>query len=184
MRKWALAALLAAAPAAAQDRAIELDPAQIKIEFKLSATLHSVRGTFRIKRCNIRFQPATGSFTGELVVDATSGSSGNDDRDRKMHKAVLESDRFPEIVFYPAKLDGKLATAGTSKLELTGRLAIHGAEREISIPVLVDASGNRYRLTGEFSFPYVKWGIKNPSTLFLRVSDHVEIAIQAVAEAR
>ena len=30
-----------------------------------------------------------------------------------------------------------------------------------------------------FTIPYVKWGLKNPSTLFLRVSDKVDIDIAA-----
>jgi len=184
MRKWLLAVWIAAVPLAAQDRVIELDSTQAKVEFKLGATLHTVRGTFSIKRCNIRFVPATGRFTGELVLDATSASTDNDGRDRKMHKSVLESDRYPEIVFHPARLNGELAAAGTSKLEVIGWLAIHGTEREISVPLSVDATGNRYRLTGELSFPYVNWGMKNPSTLILRVGDQVTIAIQAAAEAR
>jgi hypothetical protein len=31
--------------------------------------------------------------------------------------------------------------------------------------------------------PYVQWGMKNPSTLFLRVSNKVEISIHTVARA-
>jgi hypothetical protein len=31
--------------------------------------------------------------------------------------------------------------------------------------------------------PYVKWGMKNPSTFILRVNDKVQISIHAVARA-
>jgi len=31
-----------------------------------------------------------------------------------------------------------------------------------------------------FTIPYAKWGMKNPSTLFLKVSDTVEIDLAAV----
>jgi hypothetical protein len=34
---------------------------------------------------------------------------------------------------------------------------------------------------GIFEVPYVKWGMKNPSTLMLRVDDKVEIVIHSVA---
>jgi hypothetical protein len=33
---------------------------------------------------------------------------------------------------------------------------------------------------GIFEVPYVKWGMKNPSTLMLRVDDKVEITIHSV----
>jgi hypothetical protein len=33
--------------------------------------------------------------------------------------------------------------------------------------------------TTRFSVPYVKWGLKNPSTFILRVSDSVDIDIRA-----
>jgi hypothetical protein len=36
-------------------------------------------------------------------------------------------------------------------------------------------------VTTTFSIPYVKWGMKNPSSFVLRVSDTVEIQAAAVA---
>ena len=56
---------------------------------------------------------------------------------------------------------------------------IHGTEHEITIPVRgrdVPRPVDRY-LT--FTVPYVKWGMKNPSTFVLRVDQSVEIEIQA-----
>jgi len=32
----------------------------------------------------------------------------------------------------------------------------------------------------KFTVPYIRWGLKNPSVLFLHVSDHVDIEIQGV----
>jgi hypothetical protein len=34
--------------------------------------------------------------------------------------------------------------------------------------------------TTHFEIPYVQWGMKNPSTFILRVSDKVDIDIRAV----
>ena len=75
----------------AQEKVFELDPANSKIQFTLDATLHSVHGTFKLKSGTIHFNPATGAASGQLVVDATSGDTENDGRDRRMHKVVLES---------------------------------------------------------------------------------------------
>jgi hypothetical protein len=66
---------------------------------------------------------------------------------------------------------------------LHGTFSIHGAEHDITLPVEVEAADGQYTATMAFAVPYVKWGMKNPSTLFLRVSDKVEISIHTVARA-
>jgi hypothetical protein len=42
-------------------------------------------------------------------------------------------------------------------------------------------AGDKLSVTARFVVPYVDWGMKNPSTLFLRVSDKVEITIHTAA---
>jgi hypothetical protein len=50
--------------------------------------------------------------------------------------------------------------------------------------VKADIDGNRLMATADFDVPYVKWGLRNPSTLFLRVNDTVPIQIDAVGEVK
>jgi polyisoprenoid-binding protein YceI len=171
-------------PLAAQDLSLEMDPAQTKVELTLGATLHTVHGSFQFKRGAIRFDPASGKASGELLVDARSGVSGNDSRDQKMHKEILESQRFPDIVFRPGHVEGKLAPQGISQMQVHGVFAIHGTEHELTAPVEVRVSGDKFDITARFAVPYQKWGMKNPSTFFLRVDDHVDITLHAVAHAQ
>jgi len=170
-------------PLAAQELSLEMDPAQSTVEYTLGATLHTVHGTFQFRRGSIRFDPATGNASGELLVDARTGTSGNDTRDAKMHKEILESQRFPDIVFRPARVEGKLAQQGVSQLQVHGAFAIHGVEHDLIAPVEVRVDGARYTITAHFSVPYQKWGMKNPSSLFLRVEDKVGITLHTVARA-
>jgi polyisoprenoid-binding protein YceI len=176
-----LSSLAAAGSLDSQTVALRIDPAQTQVEFTLGAVLHTVHGTFRLERGEIRFDPATGSASGELVVDATSAESGNDARDKDMHKKVLESARYPEIVFRPDRVVGKVAAQGPSQVRLHGIFSIHGAEHEIEIPAEVEAAGGQYRATVKFSVPFVEWGMKDPSTLFLRVDKRVDITIHTIA---
>jgi polyisoprenoid-binding protein YceI len=181
MMRGPAAVLLAAGCLTAAEIELRLDPAQTSVQFKLGATLHSVKGTFRLKRGTIRFDDATGAASGELAIDAASGQSGNTDRDRDMHQKVLESAKFGEIVFRPRSVSGKVQKQGTSKVTLTGTISIHGADHELSVPLDVESAGGSYTANGRFNIPYVKWGMKNPSKALLRVSENVEIAIRAVA---
>ena len=178
----AAAALLvvAAESISSQPRSVAVDPARTTVEFTLGSLLHTVHGDFHLKRGTLSFDPATGKASGELAVDATSGQSGSPARDKRMHAAILESARYPEIAFRPDRVEGKVAPEGKSQVQLHGVFAIHGAEHEIEFPVAVDASAGQYIVTGTFEVPYVKWGMKNPSTFMLRVNDKVEIAIRTV----
>jgi polyisoprenoid-binding protein YceI len=162
---------------------LQFDPAQTTVEFTLSDVLHTVHGTFKLKHGDIRIDAATGAVAGEIVVDATSGDSGSAARDRRMHANILESSRYPEIVFRPDRLEGTIPKQGTAALKIHGMFRIHGADHEITLPADVEAAGGQYTATLHFVVPYVQWGMKNPSTLFLRVSDKVDITVKTVAKA-
>ena len=165
----------------AQAQLLEFDPAQTKVEFTLADVLHTVQGTFKLKQGGIRIDPATGAVSGELVVDATSGDSGSGARDRRMNASILESGRYPEIVFRPDRLEGTVPKQGAGAVRMHGIFRIHGADHEITLPVDVEAANGQYTATLHFVVPYVQWGMKNPSTLILRVSDKVNITVTTVA---
>jgi polyisoprenoid-binding protein YceI len=164
--------------AAAQDTAFQLDPAQTKVSFTLGDVLHTVHGTFKLKHGELQIEPM-GKISGSIVVDAGSGDSGSGMRDRKMHKEVLESARYPEIAFRPDHIEGSVASQGKSSVMVHGMFSIHGADREITVPAQVETSADHWTATVHFTIPYEKWGMKNPSTLFLKVNDSVEIDLVA-----
>jgi len=174
-----LTAVWAALPAFAQEATLHLDPEQTTIRFTLEATMHTVHGSFRLKNGAIRFNPATGAASGAIVVDAASGDSGNQRRDRNMHREVLLSARYPEITFTPTRVIGALQPQGESSVQVEGILNVHGTDHPIALPFKVQVSGKELRATTQFSVPYVAWGLKNPSTFFLHVADKVELSIAA-----
>jgi polyisoprenoid-binding protein YceI len=169
-----------AAAAIAQERALKLDPAQTSVKFTLGDVLHTVHGTFQLKRGTLEFAPDAGKLSGEIVVDAASGSSGSGMRDHKMNKEVLETSRYPEIVFHPDRIEGTVAAQGKSSVRVHGMFNIHGVDREITVPAEVEMSADHWNATVQFTVPYATWGMKNPSTLFLKVNDSVEIDLTAV----
>ncbi len=163
----------------AEDAVLVLDPSQTQIAFTLDASLHTVHGAFNLKSGTVHFDPATGKASGLVVVDATSGRSGNGSRDHKMHKDVLESRRYPEITFAPTQIHGTVSVQGNSQVQVDGLFKMHGTEHEITLIAQVQASGEQLSVTTRLVVPYVEWGLKNPSTFILRVSDKVEIDIRA-----
>jgi polyisoprenoid-binding protein YceI len=174
----AAAVLMMVIASAAQEQTFQLDPAASTVKFTLGDVLHTVHGTFKLKRGALQIQEA-GKVSGEIVVDAASGSSGSGMRDRKMNKEVLESTRYPEIDFRPDRFDGNVAPQGKSFVMVHGMFSIHGTDREITVPAQVERDGDHWTANVHFTVPYAKWGMKNPSTLFLKVSDTVEIDLAA-----
>ena len=173
--------LLLSIAAAAQQIQVTVDPSQTKINWTLGAVLHTVHGTFKLKSGSLLIDPRTGDARGQIVVDAKSGESGNQTRDSKMHKEVLESARFPEIVFLPKHVTGSVPAQGTSTLQVEGVFRIHGGDHVLTLSLPVQAEGSRATAAAKFEVPYEAWGMKNPSTLFLKVDKTVEIEVSVVA---
>lgn len=179
--KPAVFLLLLAAAVQAQEIAVRLDPATTEVDYTLGDVLHTVHGTFKLKSGDIRFDPVTGKASGALVVDAASGDSGNRSRDRRMNDNILEASKYPEIRFEPDHVEGKLNLDGNSDVRLHGIFHIHGSDHELTLAAKTTVSQSHLSADIQFPVPYVLWGMKNPSTLFLRVKDTVEIAIHANA---
>ncbi|MGH9538614.1 MAG: YceI family protein [Terriglobales bacterium] len=180
----AVLGLAAFSYAQAPARQLELNfaPEKTSVNFTLGDVLHTVHGSFNVKHGAVHFDPASNLLRGEILIDAASGQSGSDGRDRKMHKEVLESARYPDISFRPDRVEGQVAAQGASTIQVHGMFAIHGAEHEITVPVRVEMAPGHWSATSHFSVPYVKWGMKNPSTFILRVDQTVDIDIQASGE--
>jgi len=158
-------------------KVLDLDPAESKVHWTLGTTLHAVHGTFALKKGTVQLDPETGKASGEIVVEAVSGNSGNDSRDRKMHKDVLESARYTEIVFQPDKVDGKIAPQGPFTVQIHGLLTLHGSEHEITVPAQAEFVGDHWSGGTKFDIPFIDWGLKNPSNFFLKVSHTVNVEL-------
>jgi hypothetical protein len=69
--------------------------------------------------------------------------------------------------------------SGESKVDLDGTFTIHGASHPLTASAVVTVSSDHLQTKVHFAVPYVAWGIKNPSTLFLKVGETVDIDLDA-----
>jgi polyisoprenoid-binding protein YceI len=171
------AATTSALPAA--DQTFQLDASHTKVQFTLGDVLHTVRGSFAAKPGTVHFDPDSGTASGLLVVDAASGNSGSGMRDRRMHEKILEAQKYPEVRFALDRIEGQVPAEGESKIRLHGVFTIHGGSHDLTIPADVEIRNGLVAAKLHFIVPYVAWGLRNPSTLFLRVDDQVKIDIEA-----
>lgn len=171
--------LAACLPAAAAERTLTFDPGGSAVRFTLDATMHTVHGSFKLVRGAVTFDAIPGPASGEIVVDATSGETGNGDRDQKMHEKVLTSLKFPEIVLVPSRLSGEVPTSGRGQLVVEGSLRLCGAEHPVKVPVEVEVEGDSVVARGRLSVPFVAWGLDDPSVFVLRVGKEVAVEVEA-----
>jgi len=175
----AVAVLVRAPSAGAAPQRLTLDPGATTIAFTLGATLHTVAGQLRLVAGEIRFDPDTGSASGEIVVDATSARTGLAARDRNMHRDVLESERYPRIVFRAERLRSLRREARGARVELAGVLEMHGQRHPLVLPVRVEAAGESVAIETSFRVPYVDWGMQDYSSFLLRVDRFVDVTVGA-----
>src|SRR6266851_5369889 len=157
---------------------LEIDPAQSKVHWTLGSSLHTVHGSFAFKKGSLRVDTSMGKAGGEIIVDATSGNSGNDSRDKKMHKEVLESGRYAEVIFRPERVEGSIAPQGTFTVQVHGLFVLHGSEHELTVPVQAELTGDQWTGSAKFNVPFIDWGLKNPGNFFLKVNHAVAIELE------
>lgn len=186
--RYALAALvisLLAGSAGAQSSptkmTLHFDPATTKIDWTLKDVLHTVRGTFQLKSGVVVLDEDAGTADGEIIVETASADSGNHLRDERMKKDVLESTKYPEAIFHPEKVTGVVHDGQTQTVTVEGTFTIHGADHPLFLQVRALLSDGKLNATTHFVVPYVAWGMKDPSTLMLRVGKEVQVSVEAQA---
>jgi polyisoprenoid-binding protein YceI len=154
-----------------------LDPATSEVHFTLGGG-HDVVGVFHLSGGDFNFIRTTGAMSGKISADASSGSSDNKSRDKKMTTDQLKASDFPEIAFSPTKFTGNIQATGDSTIQVEGNFTLLGQSHPLSLPMTVHFEGDHLTATGSFTIPYVSWGIKDPSVMFLKVAKDVKIDLK------
>jgi polyisoprenoid-binding protein YceI len=157
---------------------LTLDPAQSTVHWTVDSTLHTVHGTFALTRGTVQFNPQSAKASGQIVVSAQSGESGDHSRDARMHKEILESAKYPEVIFRPTQIEGQVARSGASDVKLQGIFSIHGSDHDLTALVHVEMFPDRWKGSCTFDVPYNAWGIKNPSNFLLKVKRTVNVEVE------
>jgi polyisoprenoid-binding protein YceI len=167
-----------AAQAAMGETALTLDPAQTRIHFSVDSTLHMVHGTFALKSGSLQFDPQTGKASGSIVVNTLSGETGNNSRDQRLHKEILETWKFAEATFRPSQIDGQVSLTAPSDFKVKGIITLHGTDHELVADVHSEFTGDHWKGSAKFDVPYTKWGIKDPSNFLLKVKPVVNVELE------
>jgi polyisoprenoid-binding protein YceI len=176
---FVLAAILAPV-AIAQHQTFAVNPDASDVKMTLNTTHEVVIGTFHIQSGSIEFDRGTPKMSGAVVVLAGSGKTGNNSRDKKMNKDILEVEQYATVSFEPKTYAGAIAPSGDSNIQVTGIFTLLGTPHEITVPILVHLDGASATARAHFVVPYVQWGVKNPSFLIWKADNEVAIDLNIV----
>ncbi len=167
--------LLFVPSAFAQHQTFTVSPDASQVAFSLGGSDHGTHGTFHVQSGMIDFNPSTARISGSVVVAAGSGDSGNKSRDNKMTAEVLDAAHFADVTFVPQSYQGTIASTGDSTVQVSGIFTLHGTPHPMTVPMQIHIEGADCTAKTQFSVPYVKWGLKDPSIFILKVAKEVTI---------
>ena len=121
------------------------------------------------------------SSSSKFTVDVSTLKSDEALRDRYVARNVLQSDKYPLVVFVPTKVDGfpaTLPTSGNLAFTLTGNLTI----RDVTKPVTwqVNGTANNQAATGQAvtTFKFEDFNLPQPRVpVVLSVQDQITLTV-------
>ena len=95
----------------------------------------------------------------------------------------MESDKFPNAIF-KGKINEKIdwTKDGEYKVTTTGKLNIHGIEKDRTIEGVVKIKGQEITLNSKFKIHIADHGIKVPSLYVQNIAEDVDVTLNAVLE--
>ncbi len=162
----------------AQEITVVANAEKSHIDFTVADNLHTVHGTFQMKEGKLMLNPAAHKISGSLIVNVQSGNSGNNLRDHRMHKEILESERYPLSTFTAESLEGEIAQNGDSSVKVRGNLNLHGADHPMMLDVLIHRDGNAISAKTKFGIPFVDWGMRDPSSFIFHMEKTVQVDVE------
>ncbi|HEY4942523.1 MAG TPA: YceI family protein [Rhizomicrobium sp.] len=163
----AAALLLFAAPAAAATW--KVDHAKSRLGFTVQWSGEALVATFKSWKADISFDPADLAHAKAVVtIDLASETSGSPDND----DGLQGSEGFATGQFPTAKFETTSFTAkGPNAYVATGRLALHGVTRAVTLPFTLTITGNTAHMTGkvvvlrtDFGLGTGEWAAPTPVT--------------------
>lgn len=147
----------------------KVEVAGSSVRWELPASFEPIKGVVPLFHGSIEAQPLSSGgwdVSARIVVPAASMRTGNRRRDRTLREKVLETARYPEIVFEIRQFTGDLSRfrpGATFQVQVAGDLTVHGRTAQVQLPVDVSVLPKAVVLTGSFPVHWKAFGLQDPS---------------------
>ena len=146
------------------------------VEFHSDVPLHSFTGVSDHLVGKINLADSTVDF----YVDINTLDTGIGMRDDDMRE-TLQAKQYPFASFYGTLVSGFNASSNQPQsVRVEGDFSIHGRSQPIAVEGTLQKTGKGLKLTASWSLNMRDYDIKPPGILFYRVSEIVDISIEAL----
>lgn len=120
---------------------------------------------------------------GSLAVTDNISDKDRREMERTMNQEVLETSKYPEIVYDSSNVSSSRAGEGEYSLELQGDLVLHGVKHHQPVSLKLTVTGDSLRAQGQFSVRQTQYGIKLVSVAggTLKLKDELKCSFDIVA---
>ncbi len=111
-------------------------------------------------------------------VDLTTVQSDRTQRDAQFQQRIMQTATYPTATFTlasPIELPSIPAEGANLSVKASGRLALHGTTRTVTVDLTAQRSGDTIRVTGQIPVTFADWNIPNPSFGPVTTDDHGQI---------
>jgi len=134
------------------------------LSFDAKATLGAFTGTTSTLTGSINAASDVRDVRGQVEAQVASFKTGNGLRDKDMMKA-MDADSFPTMRFELHGVSLQSESGDSVVVSLSGKLAIHGVTRDVSVPAVVHFGKDGVQVTGSFPLNVRDYGVTRLSKM-------------------
>jgi polyisoprenoid-binding protein YceI len=156
------------------------------VSFTGHSTLGTFVGTTSVLNGAVTRDTTLESARGWVEAPVATLVTGNDRRDRDL-RSTMEVDKYPTMRFDLAHVTVEMLgqTADTVRVQLHGRMTIHGVTRDVTIPARLFVVGDAIDVVGGFPIDLADYQIGGLTRFFgaLRMQRNIEVNLRLRFEA-
>lgn len=159
--------------------------AQIYIAKNCEISFFSASPLENIEAVNKACKPIINTSTNDIQMKVVISAFQFDKPLMQEHfnENYMESEKFPNAIF-KGKINENIdwTKDGEYKITVTGKLTMHGVEKERTVEGVVKIKGTEITISSKFNIHIADHGIKVPSLYVQNIAEDVETKITAVLE--
>ena len=148
-----------------------------KIDFISEAQLELIKAASTSARGLI--DPTTNQFAFTIEVNSFQGFNSTLQREH-FNEKYMDTEKFPKASF-KGKISGfDPAAGGVQQAKATGKMNIHGVEKDVEIPGTIEKSGDKLLLKSKFIVKLEDYKVDRPQLLWQNIAEQVEVTVDFV----